>query len=72
MNDLHKSHNWKLVELADKCTYFWQCTDCGIEDVDPLAYKKCLKFNVLVHLVRKIIQLRKDLFNKVGTFILRF
>jgi len=71
MSERNKTHNWQLVE-PERGLFMWKCTDCKIDDDDPLAHKKCMKFNALVHLVRKIIQIRKDMFHSVGMFILRF
>lgn len=68
----HKTHNWAIVEghyEGDK-VHHWECTDCGIWYWEPSAYKRCLRFNMLVYLLRKISQFKKDIFYKAGMFLL--
>ena len=67
----NKTHNWTYRDKSWG-TYGWKCSDCGIDDSDPLSRQRCLKFNILVHVARKIIQFEKGVFHKAGMFLLRF
>ena len=67
------SHNWVYKEFPEHDGYFWRCSACGISaGDDEMTEKRCLKFNILVYWIRKIIQFRRNMFHNAGMFLLRF
>lgn len=65
-------HNWVLQKDEDAGYSLWKCSDCGIDDDDPLSQQKCLRFNMLACLLGKMSQLKKSAFRKAGLFLLMF
>lgn len=72
MRIINKTHNWVLKEGERGHPAWWECSACKISDDDLLAQQRCLRFNILVHLSRRVVQFRKDMFHKAGMFLLRF
>ena len=66
-----KGHDWQLFEESRGC-WQWICSNCGMNEDDPLATLRCAKFEILVYLRRRIAQFKKNMFYRAGTFLLKF